>query len=258
MKKQLTKWFYYKSVLKIVSLFFVMSCLQIVAAQKNEDVIVIVVEQGETLYKYSVLYDVQVDSLKKWNNLKSDEIKKGNQILIINYNEVDSHQLEINKLKYDNEVVTQALILNKKIYNKKLDLLNDRKAHIDGESPYGMQALFEISKEKSNLKDEFERKKEELENRQVSNNNLILEKEKEYSYLKKKKKTELHSETEVVKETQDLNNNENIITPTEENVTITSTTEVGKEKKQIVSPQSIEKDKEKNKLFCKKKTSKNK
>lgn len=214
-KKQLTKWFYYKNMLKLFLLFFVCVFSQTVNAQNFGESIVRRVEQGETLYKYSVLYNVHIDSLKKWNNLKSEEIKLGSDILIVNYNNVDSFRYEINKLKYQNEVLIQQLKFNKKNYTTQLDLLNDRKVLIDGDSNYGIQALFEISKEKSNLKAEYDENKEILELQLVKNKELIQEKEKEYSLYTKKGKLEptveevveekpVLIETEIQKSTLDL------------------------------------------------------
>jgi len=41
------------------------------------------VEKGETLYKIAKLYNVTVDNLKKWNNLKDENIKEGMEIQVI-------------------------------------------------------------------------------------------------------------------------------------------------------------------------------
>jgi len=41
------------------------------------------VEKGETLYKIAKLYNVNVDNLKKWNNLNDENIKEGMELQIV-------------------------------------------------------------------------------------------------------------------------------------------------------------------------------
>ena len=43
---------------------------------------VYIIKSGESLYKVSTLYKVSVDDLKKWNNLDSDEISIGQELLV--------------------------------------------------------------------------------------------------------------------------------------------------------------------------------
>ena len=43
---------------------------------------VYIIKPGESLYKVSTMYKVSVDDLKKWNNLDSDEISIGQELLV--------------------------------------------------------------------------------------------------------------------------------------------------------------------------------
>ncbi len=176
--KQLRKWFYYKSMQKTLVTFTFILMAQFTFAQSLGDSFILKVGRGATLYKYSILYDVEVDSLKKWNNLKTDIIREFSDIKIINYNKVDSAQLVINKFKYQKEIVKHDIEINDQDYKSNLDLLNDRKANIDKDDPFAMQAFLELSKEKTILKDSFEVKKEKLTNKLNVLTNIIEDKEK--------------------------------------------------------------------------------
>ena len=50
--------------------------------RSKEDGIIHTVKEGETLYRISRKYEVSVDDIKKWNKLKTNNIDKGQQLII--------------------------------------------------------------------------------------------------------------------------------------------------------------------------------
>lgn len=57
--------------------------IPIVKSHKEEMTIFHTVEKGETLYRISKTYQVEVEDLKRWNKLKDNAIHEGDQIKII-------------------------------------------------------------------------------------------------------------------------------------------------------------------------------
>jgi len=178
-KKQLTNWLFYKQFFKITIVLIGTFCAQNAMAQSLEDVIVVNVKLGETLYQYSKVYEVKVDSIIKWNKLKNHRIIENDKILIVNYNELTSTEIEYNQLKYNLEIVKIGIENNQSNYENNLDLLNDKKAQIDVEDPFAMQAILELSKEKAMLKRAYEEKKAKLYQQKNELNKAIAAKESE-------------------------------------------------------------------------------
>lgn len=115
--------------------------------------------KNETLYKLSILYRTEIDSVMKWNSLKTDVLSIGANIRVLDYNKLKLEELVYNQYVYDIQVKKSQKLMAEDQFNEKLLSLENRKNQIDASEPQAMQEFFEISKIKKTYLDSMERVK---------------------------------------------------------------------------------------------------
>ncbi len=181
---QLLSWLYSKQSLKLASLVVVlgMSITSVIAQSKIIDYEVV---KKETLYKISILYSTEVDSLVKWNDLSSDLISEGQVIRVLDYYDLQKEELALNNLTYAIVARETKSIEQVEFYNDKIDSLQAEKDNVDQSSPFAMQSFFDLAKKKKLYVDSIslaETKAEEdierLEQERLVAKTLVLKKYK--------------------------------------------------------------------------------
>lgn len=174
MKMQLEKSFCFnKWYLRfIVAFMVVIGSAQLVVAQNKE--IDHKVVKKETLYKLSILYRTEIDSIMAWNKMTSTMLNEGAVIRILDYNKLKLEEFIYNQYVYDIQVKKLEKALLKQQYDDKIVGLEQRKDAIDDTKPQAMQAFFEIAKIKKAYIDSFE-----LSNKMVDEEIKKLQSEKD-------------------------------------------------------------------------------
>jgi tetratricopeptide (TPR) repeat protein len=149
---QLEKSFYYKFYLKaLILLLFVAFNLRNASAQVK--VIDHKLAKKETLYKLSVLYRTEIDSIMHWNKLSSTRVSEGALIKILDYNKLKLEEFVYNQYVYDIEAKKAEKAQVQQRFNDKLSALEQRKTAINVSMPLAMQEFFEIAKIKKSCLD---------------------------------------------------------------------------------------------------------
>ena len=149
---QLEKSFCYRYYIRaFILVIFVAFNLQKAHAQAK--VIEHKLVKKETLYKLSILYRTEVDSIMRWNNLSSTLVSQGAVIRILDYNKLKLEEFVYNQYVYDIEVKKAEKVLLLESFNAKNLALQTRKKAIDEKDPQAMQEFFEIAKIKKNYSD---------------------------------------------------------------------------------------------------------
>ena len=149
---QLEKSFYYKFCLKaLILLLFVAFNLRNASAQVK--VIDHKLAKKETLYKLSVLYRTEIDSIMHWNKLSSTRVSEGALIKILDYNKLKLEEFVYNQYVYDIEAKKAEKAQVQQRFNDKFSALEQRKTAINVSMPLAMQEFFEIAKIKKSCLD---------------------------------------------------------------------------------------------------------
>lgn len=152
---QWLKWFCSRNSLKLIFIIvFVVGASYEASAQYRR--VEHTVAQEETLFKISILYSTEIDSLVKWNDLTTDSISKGQRIVIHDYYKLSELELNANELKYFMIAREKQWVEKEAYFNNKLDSLKLEKAAVDQSSPFALQDYFEISKQKKLIEDSIE------------------------------------------------------------------------------------------------------
>lgn len=264
---QLLKWFCSKNYLRLIFLVLVV-CLAIPKANAQYKKIEYKVAKKETLYKISVLYSTEVDSLMKWNDLSTDLISEGQIITLIDYYDLQKEELELNRRIYALESVETQVIERTAYFNAKLDSIQEAKNTIDDNGSKAMQQLFELAKWKKRYQDSIEVSKEnsikEIENLrndiEKAKGTVAKKYKKKYTsegdlILRKANPKKNESSVNVIKENEELAANESYAKQKEEELKETiaieklrKIEEEEKEKKNLEEEAALEAKKEADKL----------
>jgi len=149
---QLEKSFYFKLYSKVI-IALVLMVLGMQTLQAQVEVINHKLVKKETLYKLSVLYRTEIDSIMHWNNLSSTLLSQGVCIKILDYNKLKLEEFVYNQYVYDIEVKKAEKALLQRSFNTKFLLLETRKEALDDSKPQSMQEFFDIARIKKSYLD---------------------------------------------------------------------------------------------------------